>query len=296
MNVQNDQRDERISWQTFLRCALAWALLFSAVELRGQLGVPVTPPAPLNNNAGSDSGDDRYPLVLTDGGGTWLAVWHSNDDLDGTIGSDWDILLARSTDNGATWSDPAPLNNNAGSDSGDDRYPLVRTDGRGTWLAVWTSDLSGTIGTDRDLLMARSTDNGATWTNPTPLNSTDGPDGGSVWGMRMATDGSGTWLVAWASRDDLGGTIGTDADILLTRSTDNGVTWTDPTPLNSNAGSDSGRDGGLQMVSDGGGTWLVAWTSNDDLRGTIGTDRDILVARSIDNGATWTDITPATKH
>ncbi len=146
MNVQNDQRDERISWQTFLRCALAWALLFSAVELRGQLGVPVTPPAPLNNNAASDSHRDAAPCVLTDGRGVWLTVWHSDNDLNGSIGSDQDILLARSTDNGATWTDPAPLNNNAGSDSGDDRYPLVLTDGGGApgWLCgtpmtTWTA-------------------------------------------------------------------------------------------------------------------------------------------------------------
>ena len=52
---------------------------------------------------------------------TWVAVWHSNEDLydanlDDTIGEDADILVARSTDGGATWTDPVALNTNAASD------------------------------------------------------------------------------------------------------------------------------------------------------------------------------------
>ena len=61
-----------------------------------------------------------YPQVTTDGAGNWVAVWHSNDSLGGTIGTDADILVSRSTDAGGTWTAPAPLNTNAGSDSGDD--------------------------------------------------------------------------------------------------------------------------------------------------------------------------------
>ena len=58
--------------------------------------------------------------VTTDGLGTWVAVWQSGDSLGGTIGwRDWDILVARSTDDGATWTAPVPLNTNAASDVGD---------------------------------------------------------------------------------------------------------------------------------------------------------------------------------
>ena len=77
-------------------------------------------PAALNTNAATDSGDDGQPQVATDEGGNWVAVWYSTDDLNdpslGYIGTDGDILVARSTDNGATWTAPAPLNTNASTD------------------------------------------------------------------------------------------------------------------------------------------------------------------------------------
>ena len=47
--------------------------------------------------------------VTTDGTGIWLAVWESVDDLGATIGTDSDILVARSTNAGATWSAPSVL-------------------------------------------------------------------------------------------------------------------------------------------------------------------------------------------
>ncbi|MCH7721501.1 MAG: exo-alpha-sialidase, partial [Planctomycetes bacterium] len=84
----------------------------------GQWCTVITDPAPLNTNAASDSGGDMQPQLTTDGQGNWVAVWDSYDDLGGTIGTDFDILVSRSTDNAATWTDPAPLNTNAASDSG----------------------------------------------------------------------------------------------------------------------------------------------------------------------------------
>ncbi len=84
----------------------------------------------------------------------------------------------------------------------------------------------------------------------------------------------------WQSYDDLGGTIGTDCDILVSRSTDNGATWTVPVALNTNAATDSTYDEIPQVTTDGAGNWVVVWESWDDLGGTIGTDCDILFSRS----------------
>ncbi|HVP11635.1 MAG TPA: thrombospondin type 3 repeat-containing protein, partial [Phycisphaerae bacterium] len=52
---------------------------------------------------------------------------------------------------------PAMLNTNAATDSGDDDAPQVTTDGHGHWVTAWFSfdTLSGTIGGDSDILMAR---------------------------------------------------------------------------------------------------------------------------------------------
>jgi len=51
-----------------------------------------------------------------------------------------------------------------------------------------------------------------------------------------------TGVVAWLSDENLGGTAGTDEDIFVTRSTDNGASWSVVQTLNSNAGSDTGGD------------------------------------------------------
>jgi hypothetical protein len=140
-----------------------------------------------------------------------VAVWASAENLGGTIGTDVDILVARSTDNGATWTAPAALNTNAATDSGYDAYPQVTTDGAGNWVAVWAC---GPIGTGWDILVARSTDNGATWTAPAPLNTNAASDSGDDYSPQVTTDGAGHWLAVWSSNENLGGAIGTDWDIL----------------------------------------------------------------------------------
>lgn len=297
-------------------------------------------PAALYPSSPTNSIVASLPSLVTDGTGTWLIAWRSGDTLGGTIGTDADILFARSTDGGVTWTGPAALNSNAALDVGDDSEPVLAY-GAGTWLAVWHSDdtLGGTLGTDPDLLVSRSTDGGMTWTPPVPLNSdaaTDGasdydwlptvtgdsagtwvaawrsgaPDAVSVsrsldgitWSApvtfvgtggglapSVATDGAGTWIVTWHASGALGGSIGFDEDILFTRSTDGGSTWTPEAPLATNAATDSGDDQEPYVTTDGAGTWVAVWYSEDTLGGTIGGDRDVLVARSTDGGATWTD-------
>jgi hypothetical protein len=92
--------------------------------------------------------------VTTDGAGNWVGVWDSQDDLGGTIKSGAKILVARSADNGATWTEAAVLSSNSYTSSLDNEEPQVTTDGEGNWVAVWHSrdDLGGTIGTDDDIL------------------------------------------------------------------------------------------------------------------------------------------------
>ena len=252
-------------------------------------GMTWTAVAALNTNAATDSGDDTNPSLCTDGLGNWIAAWHSDDTLGDTIGSDYDILVSRSMDNGANWTAPAKLNKNAATDTGDDRFVDVATDGAGNWLATWTSDedLEGMTGTEGDIFASRSTNNGTTWTAVTALNSNATTDSGADIGSKVATDGAGTWVVVWSSKDDLGDTIGTDDDILFARSTDDGDSWSVPAALNTNAASDSGNDVSPWIASEGSGKWVAVWTSNDSLGGAVGSDNDIFVSRSSNNGATW---------
>ena len=276
--------------RTYARFGLLLAVATLAVLAGGTPAYAWSYSAALNTNAATDSGFDWRPQVTTDGKGHWVAVWNSTDSLGDTIGTDLDILVARSTDNGATWTAPAPLNTNAATDSGVDYAPEVTTDGAGHWLAVWcsTENLGGTIGSDYDVLTAWSTNNGVTWTAPAALNTNAATDSGDDWLPQVTTDGAGHWVVVWYSDDDLGGTIGTDRDILVAGSTNNGATWTAPAALNTNAATDLGGDSEPQVTTDGMGNWVAVWRSDDSLGSTIGTDNDILVARSTDNGATWT--------
>ena len=227
-----------------------------------------TPLAPLNTDAETDSRDDVWPSIATDGNGNWVAVWY------GPIS----MHAARSADNGRTWTDPVTIGEYVSSDYG---TVHVATDDAGTWIAVWNTDgsLEGTIGTDQDILLARSTDNGDTWTSPSPLNANAATDSGHDLHPSVAPDSAGNWVAAWQSGDDLGGTIGTDSDILVARSTDSGVTWTDPAALNTDAAIDSESDLTPYIATDGRGNGLVAWSQN----GTL------VTARSTDNGVTWTD-------
>src|SRR5690606_17989992 len=161
-----------------------------------------------NTNAATDSGDDRFAAIATDASGNWVVVWESTDDLGGTIGTDRDILVAGSADNGTTWTAPAVLNSNAATDAADDstpRTPAVAAALRDA-LAVFNSNAATDAGDDRF--------------------------------ARIATDAAGTWVVVWMSEDSLGGTIGTDFDVLYAVSTDDGATWTAPAALNSNAATD----------------------------------------------------------
>jgi hypothetical protein len=111
----------------------------------------------LNTNAAGDSAYDDYPQATGDGNGNWVVTWSSTDDPGGTIETNYDILVVRSTDSGTSWTKPEPLNTNEASDLGEDDRPRVATDGAGDRVAVWRSydTLGGTIGTDSEILVAR---------------------------------------------------------------------------------------------------------------------------------------------
>jgi hypothetical protein len=252
---------------------------------------PPSPPIHLNSNAASDWGNDRYLRVATDRADNWVAVWASNEPFDGTLGTDSDILVVRSSDNGATWSDPAPLNNNAAFDSGVDSRPDIATDGNGNWVAVWSSgeDLDGALGTDTDILVARSTDNGATWTDPELLNLHGTMDARGDYEPRIVTDRAGRWIVVWYSDVNLMGTADNDHDIFISHSVDAGLSWSSPLVLNGNGHGDVGADFAPELATDGNGNWVVVWRTTNALDGSGGKqyDSDIAVARSGDHGFTW---------
>lgn len=228
------------------------------------------------------NGTDEAPQIATDGEGNWVVVWRSSNNLGGTIGNDLDILYARSTDNGETWSPAASLNPDAALDSEDHRGANIEYAG-GVWIASWLEET--------DLYITRSTDAGSTWGAPEFIGTAFlelFPDPAAA---RLAGDGSGNWIVVWTKGTQFGG-LGNDLDVQVSRSADGGVTWSSPIALNNDAASDNGDDQFPSITTDGAGNWLCVWRGTKWLGGPTGTDAEVIVARSVDNGATWTNPAP----
>jgi hypothetical protein len=242
----------------------------------------------LNADAPADTALDWRPDVETNGAGTWLAAWDSF----GLFGNDYDIVIARSLDGGHTWSTPTPLNSNAAVDAGNDLLVRIEWDGAGAWLAVWAAEGHAATGTDRDIYTARSVDAGLTWSAAVPLNTNATSDSGTDSNPQAGTDGAGHWVAVWNSTDSLGGSIGSDDDILVARSADGGMTWTAPAALNSDAATDALRDLWPEVTTDSSGTWVAAWETLNPLYPGEWPDNDILFSRSTDNGQTWSALTP----
>jgi hypothetical protein len=80
----------------YVRLGLLLALVLALAALTGRKAPTYawTAPTALNSNAANDSWGDYVSQVTTEGGGNWVAVWYSNENVGGTIGTDYDILYA----------------------------------------------------------------------------------------------------------------------------------------------------------------------------------------------------------
>lgn len=255
-----------------------------------------------------------FPYALTDSGhdffedgclveheGVLFLVWDSREPtLAGGKGGDADVMFARSDDAGETWTSPVLVNSAGLADSWLDGVPRILSPDGMRLVCTWvsTNPLDGSD--DYDVYAATSTDGGVTWSEELPLTEAAYSD--HVLGLEfqfMAESRTGTWIVAWTSPDDFGGTLDSDWDILFTRSLDFGETWEPARPLDNFAATDSAADGYMQTVTgwegpvlatNDRGTWICVWTTRKNLSGrTGGTGIDVLYARSLDDGLTWED-------
>jgi hypothetical protein len=94
----------------------------------------------------------------------------------------------------------------------------------------------------------------------------------------FAFDGEGGTLAVW---------WGSCGSVVSSRSTDNGVTWTPPRELFASTAPSSNQNFDLAFGND---TWGVVW----QFRGLLGASRSeelVMYARSVDDGASWTEPT-----
>lgn len=243
---------------------------FLAVARSSNNGVSWATAKLLSNSAMTTTGLGVIPRIATDGNGTWIATAYSDNITSPSTGGDFEILSWRSTDNGATWTGPTPINTTATSDAttANDSYMDIQSNGHGTWICAWNSTYF--TASDVDAVFARSTDNGLTWSAPLPLNDDYTTDVRFDSQPFVSSDQHGSWIIAWHSQTG-------DGDIYYVQSADDGSTWSSFQYLNTNGPSDTGVDQLVKLANDQKGKWIATWNSNNSIGGS-GTDNEIQFA------------------
>ena len=202
------------------------------------------------------------------------------DPVDGqTVFASWlqnnksDIVVAKSTDFGATWSFVTADSTNAGTDK-----PI---------LAVQGQDVYVVYNHSQTMWASYSHDGGATFTS-VKINQ-NAKLGWSLAGGGTVT-GDGSVYFAWDGYEGNGGAKG-KVNLYVSQSTDGGATWaTDLIDVSSSPPDCSAFDCGwaylgaqMTMTSDPAGVLYVLWNAGSTPRGP----ERIYFSKSTDGGATW---------
>ncbi|MEO5674253.1 MAG: hypothetical protein ABIQ74_06375 [Chitinophagales bacterium] len=227
----------------------------------------------------------QFPNILIDDNGNpnEPSIWVNPKNVQNIVAGANLNFTYQSADGGLSWQ-----KNNVTCDWGVWGDPCIISDTSENFYFIHLSNPPGGSWIDR-IICQKSTDNGLTWSN------------GSYTGLNGIRDQDKAWAVydpltkniymTWTQFDTYASNSpGDSAIILFSKSTDQGITWTEPVRINRQAGncldSDYTPEGAVPTVGSDGKIY-VAWSFND----TIWFDR------SADQGDSWlvTDIA-ATAH
>ncbi len=209
----------------------------------------------LNAPFDSPGEDDADPEIRCTSNHILSAMWNSRDDLGGTIGNDRDIFHALGL--GRVYHRPLPAAAWAISDSDPDSRVDTAEYG-GVFHMVWESANSGgflSTGSDYDIYHVAY--KGGFFQPQQLVNTSGNIDAGDDHAPAIAIDRTGNLHVVFSSETDIGGTVGTDADIFYTKY--DGSAWSTPELVNLAGTSDSIDDLDPRVAVDSSGVVHVAW-------------------------------------
>ncbi|HMA37117.1 MAG TPA: S-layer homology domain-containing protein [Chloroflexia bacterium] len=248
--------------------------------------------------AWSDDGGFTWstPVAITAPAGhyddkSWLAFDATGGPYDGTIDVAWtrfglaEIDAARSTDGGATWSAAVQISDDPWTSNDDGAQPLVLPGG--AVIDIFLHDNPDGTAT---LVRTGSTDGGVTWSPDTPLFAIQPPPytlPGEHWRLvtyhSLTRDPVRGWLtLVWG---DYANAAANGVDILTSRSTDDGASWTPPARLNDDPPGVV-RDQWFPVVAAAPDGRLTAlWLDRRDDPANV--DYAAYTRTSLDGGLTW---------
>jgi hypothetical protein len=157
------------------------------------------------------------PRVAVDPEGGVNVVW---GDL---LGGNRHVVFVRSTDQGATFGEPQDISASVGS-AFDPEMVVAATPTGFNIYVVWEDTAPG----ESAIMFARSTDGGNTFSTPNRISA----ETGFAAEAHIATDALGRIHVAWV------GAVGGDLQAVYSRSTDGGISFSEPMNLSSARGAD----------------------------------------------------------
>ncbi|HEU4821899.1 MAG TPA: sialidase family protein [Nitrososphaeraceae archaeon] len=210
-------------------------------------------------NISRTPGDSLNPKLAVSGKNVYV-VWEDINDT-----GSGQIMFAKSSDSGATFTNARNLDNS----TGDSTNPNIAVSGNNVYIVWEHVDTNSTAGPlNSEVMFAKSSDSGATFTNARNLSNNTGDSTNP----NIAVSGNNVYIV-WED-DTTGG-----AEIILVRSTNNGVNFVPARNMSNSLGESSDP-----RIAVSGSNVYVVWV---DYSLGNSTNSDIMLMRSINGGANF---------